>query len=453
MEICRLYAVVSLLFLLPGGAPLPFVPAGLILVSGTILGRGFSFVKRRRITEVLVYGAGCLISVFALLKLYGSLPFAGIGGPADWIEALGRVMVIQELYPFWFVVFCGGLFWFRGVRIGGGEISHSLTVNRYDIGLGILFGVYFLRIGLEEPDPLVLRLVGAYFLFSIIALFSARSWNRDENFMNPRSVAGLLFPFIAGFLIAAGAVVLLYPFLTRAAAETYVFLWENSASLRSLLIAFLRFLFSFGRRAGADAAPPAAAEADIPLPPEEMSPPGIPEKIIFWVFIVIAAAGGAVLIFWLVRAFIRYLAARKAPDDGGIGFFAALGKLLAAWARKIRLLRDALFRAAAEILARRKPLSQAGAEAFRKLCSWGRFSGLPRRACETPGEYAKRLRNRFPKLGESARILAEGVELELYGKRRLSGENLARLKAARRSLAGPALLASRIACRLGFRRH
>jgi hypothetical protein len=364
------------------------------------------------------------------------------------------MMVIEKLYPFWFVVFCGVLFWFRGVRIGAGEISHGLTVNRYDIGLGIFFFVYFLRMGLEEPDPLVLRLVGAYFLFSIIALFSARSWNRDENFMNPRSVAGLLFPFAAGFFITAGAVVLLYPFLTQAAAGTYVFLWEHSAPLRSLLIVLLKFLFGFGRRTGAGAASSAMETEEDNLPsPEEMSGPGILEKIILWVFTGIAAAAALILIFLLIRAFIRYLAARKDPDDGGMSFFAALGKLLAAWRRKLRLLWDALFQAAAGIVSRGKPLPQAGAEAFRKLCSWGRFSGLPRRASETPREYAQRLTARFPALGEAARILAAGAELELYGKRRLAGESLARLKAARRGLNLPGLLPSRIACRLGFRRR
>ena len=75
MEICRLYALGSLLFLIPGSPPYPFVALACVLTAGTLLGRGLSFVSYRRITSLLVYGVFCGLCVFLLASSYSGFAF------------------------------------------------------------------------------------------------------------------------------------------------------------------------------------------------------------------------------------------------------------------------------------------------------------------------------------------------------------------------------------------
>jgi hypothetical protein len=426
MEVCRLYALVLVFFLIPGSPPFPFAALACALAAGTLTGRALSFVARRRITGVLVYGALCLLWVFLLAR-----PYRG--------------------FPFWLTACAAGLFWFRGVRIGGRGVSHSLTVGRYDIGIGVFLAVYFLRMGLREADPFAPRLLGAYFLFSILALGASRAWERDESFISSRGAFGLLVPFAAVFFFAASALVLLYPFFVRAAGDTYIFLRDNSGWLQDILVALVRFFFGFGRRARFEAASsPEEGGGDF-VPVEGPSGSGLPEKILLWVFIVLGAALLIVLVAVFVFLLARYLAGREGPS-GGPGFFAAFQKLLVLVRKKLRTALDSIRRAVWKITARRRAPAGAGQEAFRRLCAWGGVSGLPRRGSETPGEYAKRLAARFPSVQKAAGDVSRALEEELYGKKPLPPDGRARLREARKNLANPALVPARLLCRLGIGR-
>ncbi|MDR1625166.1 MAG: DUF4129 domain-containing protein [Spirochaetia bacterium] len=427
MEACRLWAMLPILFLVPGLPPFPFVWAACALAAGALAGKGLSRIRKRRLTVLLVHAGGCLAFGFFFARSHGGLSF-------------------------WFVSCSLAVFWLRGIYLGAGPLSHSLTVSRYDTGVGVFFCVYFLRMGLKAPDPLALRLVGAYFLFGILALFFSRCLGRDRAFISARSAFSLVLPFAAVFVLAGLALVLLYPFLARTAGELYAFAWDNSGWLRDILVALIRFLFGFGRRgpAGEAAAPPQAGDEDFTAV-GEVSPPGLMEKILLWVFTVIVAALVLVFVLWLVFTLSRYLAGRAGADEGKPGFFAALRNFLALLARRLAEALDGLRRLPARIRARR-PLAGAGQEAFRRLCAWGRASGLPRKPSETPQEYRERLSGVFPAVKEQAGVLTRGLHAELYGKKNLRGEDLALLRVARRGLASPALLPARLACRLGFRK-
>ncbi|MCL1818636.1 MAG: hypothetical protein FWG35_06870 [Spirochaetaceae bacterium] len=180
MEVCRLYVASSLLFLIPGSPPYPFAALACVLAAGTLAGRGFSFVARRRITSVLAYAALAGLCVFLLARPYS--------GPV-----------------FWLIACLAGFFFFRGVSLGGKGVSRSVTVTRYDIGIGVFFFVYFLRMNLREPDSHALRVLAAYFLFSILALAAARSWEKDDVFTGSRPAISLVIPFAAIFFLAASA--------------------------------------------------------------------------------------------------------------------------------------------------------------------------------------------------------------------------------------------------------
>lgn len=426
METCRLWIMLNLLFLVPGLPPFPFAQTGCTLAAGSLVGRGLSRIRRRRITSVLVYGAGCLA--------------------AAWLSA-GSYSGVS----FWFVSCSAILFWLRGVYIGARPLSHSLTINRYDAGIGILFCVYFLRMGLQTPDPLAPRLIGAYFLFSILALFSSRCLSGDSGFISARPAAALLLPFAAAFFLAALALVLLYPLLARAAGDAYAFARDHSGPIMDLLVAILRFLFARGRGGPAAEASAPVQAGDDPIAITEVSPPGIAEKVFLWIFIIIAAAAALVLIVWIVVALARYLAGNAGTGEGKPGLFAALRDLLTRAVRGLRKKLRGLRRLLAGI--RRRRPAGAGQEAFRGLCAWGRASGLPRRRDETPAEYLRRVTENFPAVQEAAQVLVRGLHTELYARKELRAADIALLHGARRRLSSPALIPARLARRLGLRRR
>ena len=421
MEICRLYAVASLLFLIPGSPPYPFTGLACVLTAGTLLERGLSFVSRRRITSLLVYGIFCGLCIFLPVRSYSG-------------------------YAFWLSVCAGVFFFFRGVQLGGKGISRSLTLTRYDTGIGVFFFVYFLRIFMGETDPLALRIIGAYFLFSILAMAASRCWEQDRKFAGSRPAMSLVIPFIAVFFLAASALVLLYPILTQAAGSVYGFLSDNSGPVLNFLVAIIRFLFAPRRGIRSD---PSSSMQDggQELIIAETSGPGILLKIIAVIFTVFGVALAAFLLIISVRALVCYLLGRKGPHDGE-GLFASLRRLLCFLRSKL----TAVLRFPGAFGLARQPLEGIAQEAFRKLCAWGRVSGLPRRSSETPAEYACRLGVWFSPVSGAADVLARALQEELYGKRTLTEKAGSQLKAAQRELANPALFPARLSCRLNLRR-
>ena len=424
MEICRLSAVAYFLFLIPGSPPFPFAALACVLTIGVLAARGLSFVARRRITTIIIYGVLFGICAFILARFYYGLMF-------------------------WPVACAAGFFFFRGIMLGARGVSLGLTLTRYDIGIGILFCVYFLRFGLGEADPLAMRIAGAYFLFSILALAASRLWERDEYFTTDRPAIGGIVSFIAVFFLAASALVFLYPLLSEAAVSVYAFLGDNSGPVLDFLAAVIRFFFGVRRKPRLDSAP-SQDNGSVEALPTEPSEPNVMARLFLIIAGVLVAAALIVMIAVLVRALIRYLSAKKGPR-GGEGLFAALGRLFRfLWNRLRGMMRAALRipRRLVALFAKRRPAGFAE-EAFSRLCAWGRVSGLPRSLSETPAEYARRLGLRFPAAAGAACVLAQGLEEELYGGRLLADKACVRLKAAARSLSSPALIPARLLCRLG----
>ena len=426
MEICRLYAVGSLLFLIPGSPPYPFAALAAVLTAGTLLGRFLSFVSGRRITSVLVNIFLCGLCVFLLARSYSG-------------------------YVFWLTACAAGFFFFRGVNLGARGVSHSLTVTRYDIGIGVFFFMFLLRMLFNEIDPLALRIVGAYFLFSILAMAASRSWEKDELFTGSRPAVSHVVPFIAVFFIAASAIVLLYPLLTQAAGGVYVFLRDNSGPVLNFLAAIIRFLFGQGHRLRFD--PSSSTQTDgREVIIAENSEPGILFRIIGVIFIIIGIVVVLFLLIITVRALVRYLSGRSGPQDGE-GVFATLLRLLRiVWNKLIGAVRSLVILR----LLQHRPLAGIAQEAFGQLCRWGRISGIPRHVSETPAEYACRLGARFPRfpaVSSAAAVLARALDEELYGEYPSTNKTCSLIKAALKELANPSLFPARISSHFSLRRR
>jgi Domain of unknown function (DUF4129) len=454
MEVCRLYAAVSVLFLISGEGPLPFLPAGVILLAAMFLSLLLGRLKRRRITGLLIHGAGFGIAAAFLLTSFGSLPFAGTRTPAEFMRALSIIDGAASWFTFWLVLLSTALLWFRGRGIGLKEADYAASVGRFDVGIILLAGVFFLRMGLQKSDSYAVPLIAVYLLFGIFTLFAADSRRQDRQFLNRRSVSGLLFLFSAGFLLSGGVLVLLHPLLTRTALEAFSLLKEGSAPLKPWLIALLRFLLGFGF------AQPAAGTAGGPsassLPSGPPAEPGfwtrLIEMVLVYGLIALLALVSLGLGLYGLWRLLNYLAAREAPGSGEPSLRALLSRLLARVSALLRKLPGTFTSRLAALRDRTGRVRPEGASGFRKLCRWGRLSGMPRSRGETAAEYGRRLGNRFPCLENAVGTVVTMAESEVFGCRKLTPESRARLRQARRRFRDPRLIPARIACRLGLRR-
>ena len=418
MEVCRLYAIISLLYYIMESPPYPFAALACVLLPGILVGRGFSFIAWRVITAVVVHAALCALCIFLVARHYSGFSF--------WLFAATTAFI-----------------WFRGAWIGSKGISHIMMVMHYDIGIAIFFLIYFVRMGIGVTDHHSLRIISTYFLFSILTLAASRSREKDKTFIASRSIWSILVPFISVFFIAAATLVLLYPILTTAAGEVYNILRKSSGSLLDILLAIIKFLFPPGTKVNSDLPHYLDIEATLPPSGKQLHAPGFLTRILFRILILIYALFMLVLMVIAIRSLVRYLAKKK-DVPGGLGFFAGL-KILCCFLRDT--LRTALRmpgRAIAHLLASRRHAAGTGQEAFRKLCAWGKASGISRKRCETPCEYTCRLAACFPSLKETLPLFALALEEELYGRKTLAAADIARLKAATKGLSNAALIPRRL---------
>ena len=431
MEYCRLYAALSLLFLIPGSGGYPAIASGLVLIVAmglaTILGR----LRIRRVSELLIHSAGILVFLFLTQT-----------PEAPWAQVLQAATIL--------------LFWLRGRHIGMSEASYRITCGRFDVGLLLIFLVYFLRLGLQLEDLRAVPLVGSYLLFGTGALYFARNQNRDASFSYQSSATGTVVLFVLGFILSGGLVLLGYPLLTRAAGELFTLLHDKTAFLTPYLIAILRFLFrpGFSRPAAGSMDLGPSTEQSLAAPEEPGFWAQLVEKILLISLIGIVTLVVAGLVAYAMWRLMRYLLKFRQVDDDGLKFGELLHRFLArlrvfaqyTLQRLRRLTGRSERRERGECL-RRSP----GSVALRRLLRWGRISGVPKQKSETPLEYGARLAGRFPALNEDAATIVESAAAEIYGARELGRGEQLRLQHARRGLLRPGLIPARVLGRLRLR--
>jgi hypothetical protein len=447
MEICRLYAAASLLFLISGPHPFPFRESAFSLVAALVLARLIRRTRLRVVSAVLLHGIGLAASIYWVLKGYGGLPFASAARLSDWAAAGAAIEDPLERFTLIHSLFWCFVYWLRGALLGKPDPSYALTVGRFDAGIGILFFTAFIRMGLALEEPISLGLLGGYFLFGMAALAGARSAGNDGKDLSPRGIMVLFVSFSALFIITLGGALFLYPQLARGAEEAYRGMGAALNPLTPWLVRFLRFIFGFGFARGAAEPSGAAPAAESVLGPlEEPGPWGrLIEKILAWGVLGMIGLVGLVILAWLLFKLAKYLLSRpeRLPGEGG-GFgdlLALLRAFVAGLLRGRRRLMDRLFAA--------KPGDfKESRRAFRRLCSWGRLAGIRRRRSETPGEYGSRLSLRIAGIEEDAAKIAGLVEGEFYGNRSLSAQERKDLRRALRGLGNPKYLIRRLLARL-----
>lgn len=452
MEICRLSAIGALFAHAAPGLAFPFLAMAASLLAALLLALLLKRLRRRRVVTLAVHALGITAAAALVLRSTARLPFAQAEGVTGMMAAVAGLAGVADWMAFLVVILFALLFWVRGERIASREPSYRTTVARFDAGVGLILMVYLMQMGLGLEEPIAVPLVAAYFLFAMGALYSARSLSRDTAFLAQRTVLTLLVPFVAGFVVLGGAGVLLYPYLTQAAGDLYGALRQGMAPLSPWLIALLRFLFGFGfGRASADTTS-GAGDAVGPPPEEAAGWARLIERILAWGFVAVLAALALALVAIVLWRVVRYLAARSGEDDGQLGVWELLRRLVlrlllaVQWATKrfVGYFRERWKRPAG-------PSGEAAA-GFRTLCAWGRRSGVPRLSSETGRAYGRRLAARFPAAADAAATIVRMAELEVYGLRPPSRDARRQLRRARNALANPRLYPTRLACRVGLGR-
>ena len=79
----------------------------------------------------------------------------------------------------------------------------------------------------------------------------------------------------------------------------------------------------------------------------------------------------------------------------------------------------------------------SAAAMYAGLLRWGRRSGVPAAASETPLEYGGRLAQRFPQLQTEIEIIIEAFNREIYGQIQSNQKILTRIKNAQRRMRNP----------------
>ncbi len=458
MEVCRLYAAVSLIFMLPELGSLPFLPAALTLFAAMFLSRFLRRLKKRTVTGLLFHLIGYAAAAALLLNAFGGLPFRNAGNWPEWAGTFALIRGFDDWFALTMIVMAAGLFWIRGAAIGRKAGTHHRTLGRFDIGILMFLYIYLLRLGIGTGDPYAVPIVSSYLLLGVAALFTARIHGSDRGFTGRRSAAGLLSLFTTGFVMLGAVVLLIHPLLVRTAGDVYNVFRNAAQPLAPWFTAALRFIFGLRRSNPGTAA--GRNDSSAPLPLEAPQEPGPLARLIgeivmygFAGLLILLAAGIVVYLLWrLARKLLAYAGA----ESGQLTLREILRDLFSRIKKGMDRLAALLRRKLRRILEARRSHSvrpgSPGIAEFRRLSAWGRRSGIPRQQEETAAEYGARIAARFPGVSEAAAMITRCAEIEYYGSRSLDREQRTELRSACRTLRQPGLIPARILNRLGLQR-
>jgi len=333
------------------------------------------------------------------------------------------------------------LIW-RGGRALVGEAHREVPFDR-GIGTFLLLLLVQLFAGLQAeelaPDRVSIFLVPAFYLFSLIAMGLVQDRDEAQRSFRAgyRGLGALLAVSVLGVAFASAATLLLYPQLAGLADSLQGELRAVGRPLGSVLTRILLWLFSPRRLSGAPADPAGAGQNMPELPEAPQSEAGLViTRILSVVLVGVTALVLLGLLFHALRALVRLLGKRYGPERRRAAGLPRLRVLL----RRLARLPAALGRLLRGLL---RGIDHAGS-VYRGLLRWGRASGLPAAASETPSEYGMRIAGRFPKLRREIRCIVETFNREAYGEMPTGPQRLARILRARRSLRSPRHWPSRL---------
>lgn len=448
IEICWIYAWLSFSMTAIMGRLISLPAMMSVFLLAAILaylskGRGW-----RVITMLGIHMVGSLCAALFVLHtvFYPSYPIIEI----TWINLLlGSPRKPLDWVYLVIVLMWTGLIWLGGTTFAKRDKAYTTTCSRFDIGLAAFFVLLLVKLalrvkgGLEVDDDASSALIYPYLLLSLIAIGMTRVGKEgSRHFLPGYGGFGVLMSIVSVVILSASSLILLFiPILTNVAETGQRVLKSAALWMLPVVSGVIRFMFTGGR---IRPDPPSGSSPKEGLGSTSLFADSwwtqILDKAFRWGIEIIAitffALVSAVLIFLILKwLFSRTtINLRAVPDrDDSLPWFTQLKVFFSALWRALKNVAHGYVRAD---------------ELFSVLSEWGRRSGIPRLATDTPLEFSTRLSHQFPKLKAEIDAIITALNIETYEEQRLTREQFAYALAAWRTLRSPVQWPKRLKIRL-----
>lgn len=449
MEVCWIYAWVSFTMTAIMGQTISFPELMAIFTFGAILTHASG---RRGLRVIILIGIHILgFSLAALHILHGlfypsypllevfwlNLFFTVSRSPLDWARHI-------------FVLIWAGLIWFGGISFTKRKKTYVAVCTRFDIGLAALFVLFLAKLvirvkgGIYVEDHASSSLIYPYLLLSVIAIGMARVGHKEgtRHFLPGYGGSGLFMSAVSIIVLSASSITLLLLPILNKVAETGQHILKHSAFWALPIVAgVIRFVFMGGgiRQDPPSGSPPKEGLWSGSLLPgswwtnliEQVFQRGIEIMTILFLAFVIA------LLMYMI---LKWLFSRTAISPEA----SVIHNDSLPWLARLRIFFNAFWKAMKKLT---RGYTRA-AELFSVLSEWGRRSGIPRLATDTPLEFGTRLSAQFPKLKTEIEAIIHAFSIETYGEKRLTDDQFESALTSWNILRSPAQWPQRIKTRL-----
>ncbi len=433
MEITWRYAWAFFLSLLILNRPFP-LPETLAVFTMAILATTLAGKKSWRMYQSLalhIFGftIAALLTTYRLY--YQPRPFFSISWIQDWFKQLQEPQqwLIQLL-----VFACLLLFWLGARALVKRPQNYFPVCLQFDKGLGALFLLLLIKFmvqaksGIHLEDPVTRYLLFAFFTFGLIAISLARNQSDVQKTFRPgyHSI-GIVLGFVSTVLIGSAVLIVLFlPYLTYMADSAQSVLKETTEPMGAVVVKIIRFIFSIGRY-----------RRDIKLfvSSDSIGDQLYPDSEIEWTqslgWILLGVIGLIALgvCGHLIHRLVRWLLKRNTMDKSRHQPMVLVSRLLS-------MIKAFFLGVWNGLLFLFKKIDSAAA-VYAGMLGWGRRSGLPGVASETPVEYGGRLKQSFPRLKMEIEMIIEAFNREIYGQIPPDERDLARIQSAQRRMRNP----------------
>lgn len=448
IEICWIYAWLSFSMTAIMGRviSLPAMTSVFLLAAIlTYLSRGRAW---RVITMLGIHMVGSMCAALFVFHalFYPSYPITGFAWINFFLDASRKPLDWVYLI---LVLMWTGLIWLGGTTFAKRDKTYTTTCSRFDIGLAAFFVLLLVKLalrvkgGMEIDDHVSSILIYPYLLLSLIAIGMTRVGREgSRHFLPGYGGFGVLMSIVSIVILSASSLIfLLIPILTNVAETGQRVLKSAALWMLPVVTGVIRFMFTGGRIR--------------PDPPSSSSPKEglgstslladswwtqILDNVFRWgieiIAIIFFTLVSAVLIFLILKWLFSRTAInpRAVPDqDDSLPWFTQLKVFFLALWMALKNVAHGYVRAA---------------ELFSVLSEWGRRSGIPRLATDTPLEFGTRLSHKFPKLKAEIEAIITALSIETYGEQGLTSEQFANALAAWRTLRSPVQWPKRFKIRL-----
>ncbi len=435
MEITWQYAISGVFFLLLNAPLFPiwavliafFLP---IIITSLLKGRG-----RRIIEHLIIYGFFYISLLLYTIYNYGYRNESFLN--MRWLEMFFQKQFgIIDGFAYILLIFFYTLFWYNGYQLIIRPNDHMTISTRFDLGIVLLALTFIISGGTNTIFPNSNLLISYYFLFSMLAIIlSQNSKNSKMNYTDRDNKSDFIFTSIPViFLLVSWVLLFFLPQMTSVAEASYYVLKVVSNPIGRFLLKILSFFFGSGKLS-ADVSSNSPVSSGMPIPEEnQLSWLGrIFQWIITWGGIVLFSFLTILTIGYLLYSLWKWFSLKTELNIEKKGFL----EELFLWLKHIFLEIKIFLNKYLDLMKTHRRQKDNIFMLFKKLCRWGRHSGVPRQKFQTPLEYGLRLIYFFPDSTQDIELIVNSFNKKIYGKKIDDMEEFKKIKKAWRRLSSP----------------